>query len=824
MSAFPLLLIALLMFGSILVFETVNDPSQPRIRPLGLLGWLAAGNWPAKVGAGLLIFGVGALLRYAMLHIDVPPEIKLGGGIVLSGVLGACALALKNRPARRAIELALAGAAFGVAYLTAYSAYGFFNYISDVNALALLALVAVAAGVYAIGRQAVSVAVLAMAGAYIAPRFAIGSPGPLSVYGYYLAASSLTLLMVTLRGWRPLIHLSFLFTLAGALFFGWSGRFYEAQYYPVMQPLLLELAAVHLAMPLFERKHAATGWAARFDTGYFVLLPLVAAGLTLKIAPALDEQGALGLGALALLWGAAAALLGVFGQPGARRHAALAVLLALGAVLCWMPDIPWALVRLGVVVVLLAVAGLLGWPSAIEELLAGTVLTFGALHVVASIVHPAPAAAFLNAVFAERLVASALLLFAGAIAKRRRLSMTQVLFAGGAGWAALALLAELLRLQIDFLPQLVYGLVLALALCAAAAGRRGPLRGAWGAMLLLVLFACGWWAAADAGIACALAYLALTPCVLLALAWAGREGSAKGAGEHAAATALAMLPFALLPWLRSVAGLAGLEEAYFEAAVATAGAIAAALAGRVWLPSSARWHGHFKALHFALVALAVLYASVFHIERGPWPVAFDMCALTYLMLLWVGQADARVPFRFAPGAAVVAAFALVLQAMVLRVFGPPGVMTAADIDRIALPAVLSLMWAVFGATLAWWGARGKSRHHWSAGAVLLAVAACKLVFFDFASFGQLGNIVALIAAGLVFMAVAWFAPMPPAQADAAAKGKGGSGAAIWIGALVAAFLLSMIVLVVHRHAQHIDALRKLAQEVTAVDADAASAP
>jgi uncharacterized membrane protein len=94
MTAIPLILIALIMFGTIFVFETASDPTQPRLRPSGLLGWLTSGNWPAKVGAGLLIMGVGALLRYALLHIDIPPEYKLGSGIVLSAILGAAEFVL----------------------------------------------------------------------------------------------------------------------------------------------------------------------------------------------------------------------------------------------------------------------------------------------------------------------------------------------------------------------------------------------------------------------------------------------------------------------------------------------------------------------------------------------------------------------------------------------------------------------------------------------------------------------------------------------------------------------------------------------------------
>src|SRR5207253_3216029 len=136
--------------------------------------------------------------------IDIPPAAKLNGGIMLAALLGAASYALKNLPDRRAIHLALAGAAFGVAYLTAYAAYDLFGYLSGVNAFALLALVALATGVFAVSSNSMSVAVLAMAGAYIAPAFGLKDLGPLPVYGYYVAISAISLVMIAMRGWRAL--------------------------------------------------------------------------------------------------------------------------------------------------------------------------------------------------------------------------------------------------------------------------------------------------------------------------------------------------------------------------------------------------------------------------------------------------------------------------------------------------------------------------------------------------------------------------------------------------------------------------------------------
>src|SRR4051794_14914625 len=242
----------------------VDDRSSLRIqRPTGLITWITSGNWPAKVGGALVIVGVGALLRFALIEIDVPPVAKLVAGIVIAVGLGLGSILVGAGPARRAVSLALGGAAFGVAYLTAYSAFGLFNYLSNPAGLALLGITSVGAGVFAVTRGALSLAVLSMIGAFLAPAFAVNDPGPEVVYGYYAGASLLTLVMVAVRGWRPLIHLSFLFTLAGGVFFAWTSSYYTPQHSDVMLPMLLLLTAVHVAMPIFERSPPGALWIER---------------------------------------------------------------------------------------------------------------------------------------------------------------------------------------------------------------------------------------------------------------------------------------------------------------------------------------------------------------------------------------------------------------------------------------------------------------------------------------------------------------------------------------------------------------------------------
>jgi hypothetical protein len=193
-----------LLFALLLVCEGQPGSDEP-LRPAGLLRWLISGNWTAKLGALLLTIGSGALLRYLMLNLSYPPALKMLTGAALAALFGVAAALLAARPGRRALSLALTGAALAAAYLTAYSAYEFFHFVADPQALGLLFIVACVATVLAITRRSVSLAVLAMAGAYLAPAFALHGNDPVPVYGYYAIASLITLFPVaTSRSIRTL--------------------------------------------------------------------------------------------------------------------------------------------------------------------------------------------------------------------------------------------------------------------------------------------------------------------------------------------------------------------------------------------------------------------------------------------------------------------------------------------------------------------------------------------------------------------------------------------------------------------------------------------
>ena len=211
-----------------------------------------------------MIVGVGALLRYAAINFELDGKYKLAIGIAAVAALALGSFLTAGNPQRRAISLALGGAAFGVAYLTAYSAFALFGYLPTLQGLGLLALTAVAAGVFAVSRSALSLAVLSMVGAFMAPGFAVDDPGARRGVPATTSRSA-----CSRSAWShsaaggPLIHLSFLFTLAGSAFFAWTADYFSRANAPAMLPLLVMLVAVHVAMPLVERRWARGRWSSR---------------------------------------------------------------------------------------------------------------------------------------------------------------------------------------------------------------------------------------------------------------------------------------------------------------------------------------------------------------------------------------------------------------------------------------------------------------------------------------------------------------------------------------------------------------------------------
>jgi len=763
MVALIFLAVIAMVFMAVVALEGGEAPFERR--PKGLLTWIASGNWPAKIGGGLMIVGVGALLRYAAINFDVPATFKLALGIAAAAALGFGSFLTAASPQRRVISLALGGAAFGVAYLTAYSAFALFGYLPTLQGLGLLVLTAVGAGVFAVSRSAVSLAVLSMVGAFIAPAFAVDDPGPRVVYGYYVAISVLTLAMVSHRGWRPLIHLSFLFTLAGSAFFAWTADYFVPENAGVLYPLLSMLVAVHVAMPLVERRWARGTVVESLDTLYLLALPLVAALTALAIAPSRAGLAAQ-LWWFAGIWIAAAAWLYSRKREGMATHAIIGLLMLGFGLAARFRHLPWELVGLGIAVTALALAARRSQSARLHGFLAGLVLVLAAVNMIGALAPAAGSTLFFNERFMERIIGAALMFVAALTLSRLRHTLDSLVMTVAIGWAAFGVGAEVVRLDIVSAWLIVHWSLALAGLAAYFVAQRKP---TVNRLIVPLVFAIGFSALlaqfrTSSELAWVSAFVAGGALLALALRPTSDHENSR-AGRPLAAIGV---PIVVALWVGRVAHLATDANWQFPLAVAAAAAILVLLAGYSARERAASWFNEASDIFAMGFAFVLAAATIFDIERVAAAVVLEILCVGALVLIASWNEDrVRVAHWVVPAAVI--GTALVLQANLLRWLGPPGDLNALDVLKMDWPTLVSLLWASIGAALTIWGRRVGSRMQWSAGAAFLVSAAIKLVLLDFGSLGQLANILAVIAAGGVFMLVGWLAPMPPARKEPAPR-------------------------------------------------------
>jgi hypothetical protein len=496
----------------------------------------------------------------------------------------------------------------------------------------------------------------------------------------------------------------------------------------------------------------------RLDLVYLLALPAVAAFSALILAPArvsLSNE-LLGLGAL---WVVATVFLWQARRDGAALHGVIAVLLAGLGVAARYRDLPWELIALAFSVAALWIASRRSTSARLHNALAGLVPLLGILHVVSSL-SPVPGSpVFINGRFLERLVGAGLLMFAGHICRRIRQSFDTLLWTVGIGWALIAVGSELVRWDLVSLALIVHWIVLAVAVVLALLPSRSFAVSNALIVVPIAVVVTASWAAHGAPAQATWISVCAAP---LALLWMAVRRAGFDAPTRSGRLLSAVLaPLAAAIWAMHAGHLRGVEAPQFALAFAAATMLCVLWVGIALLERSRDWLGSVAQRFGIGFAAALFVSTTLVISRSTSAAVLE--GLSLLGLLWLVYSDRKDPYLprwLPPGAAL--GTALLLQAHLLRWLGPPGELSVWDIARMRSPTLVSLLWAVMGGVLTVWARRQALRPMWIAGASLLVAAAVKLVLMDFGSLGQLTNILAVIAAGVVFMLVGWLAPMPPA--------------------------------------------------------------
>jgi uncharacterized membrane protein len=162
------------------------------------------GAWFARIGAIVLLIGLGFAFKYAVDRGIIGPTARVTLGLAAAlGLVIAAEWAVKRSWA--AWAQAVAGAGVALSYLSILAAVQLYALIDPALAFACLVVITVGAGFLAIRHDSIVLALLATAGGYLnAVILTTEQPRPLGVFTYLLALEAGVLGLAFLRGWRVL--------------------------------------------------------------------------------------------------------------------------------------------------------------------------------------------------------------------------------------------------------------------------------------------------------------------------------------------------------------------------------------------------------------------------------------------------------------------------------------------------------------------------------------------------------------------------------------------------------------------------------------------
>ena len=242
---------------------TAEDPSPPvepvaPYQPPVSLGqklfdavkvWLTTGNSPVKVGAIVLLVGVGLLIREASRRgiFTLTIEARLIAVAVAALIL--MAIGWRQRERRPIYGRSLQGAAIAVLYLTTYAAFEVYDLMPAAAAAVAVILVTVGAGVLAVTQDARILAVLGIIGGFLAPVLSYSRPDDyVVVFSFYTVLSAAIIAVAWFKVWPSLNLLGLAFNFGIAAF--WLLGRYAEEDWPSVQPFIATFVLMYMVLPV----------------------------------------------------------------------------------------------------------------------------------------------------------------------------------------------------------------------------------------------------------------------------------------------------------------------------------------------------------------------------------------------------------------------------------------------------------------------------------------------------------------------------------------------------------------------------------------------
>ncbi|OAT37391.1 DUF2339 domain-containing protein [Proteus myxofaciens] len=198
--------------------------------------WIITGNPLAKIGMLLLFFGLSYLLKYSIENDVISASTRLMMAGVGCFVLLGLGWWLQQK--NRIYALILQGGGIGGLYITIFAATKIYDFIPITFAFIIMVLVCFTSILFAIIQRAISLAILASLGGYLAPiLLSSGDGNYIALFSYYLILSIGILIISHWQVWRLLNLIGFVFTFGvGCL---WAISHYQDVYYLPCQLFLI---------------------------------------------------------------------------------------------------------------------------------------------------------------------------------------------------------------------------------------------------------------------------------------------------------------------------------------------------------------------------------------------------------------------------------------------------------------------------------------------------------------------------------------------------------------------------------------------------------
>ncbi|HFL9535749.1 TPA: DUF2339 domain-containing protein [Escherichia coli] len=295
-----------------------------------LVRWFMQGNPLAKLGILLLFLGFSFLLRYTVEHSLFPLELRLVATSLFAIALLVVGWRLRHK--QLVYALIIQGGATGTLYLTVFGAFWLWQMLPMTLAFALLVAICAASVGLAIMQKALSLAMLASIGGYLAPLLlSTGGGSHVALFSFYLLLSVGILAISIWQHWRELNLLGLLFTFGIGGLWGLDG--YRSEYYLSSQLFLIANTIIFGVLSVALSLRAQEKGKQIIDGVLLFASPLVGFGMQYAITRHMEygpALSALGYGGfyLALAW------LALRRYPSLGRPLVLAAL-ALMAISVW---------------------------------------------------------------------------------------------------------------------------------------------------------------------------------------------------------------------------------------------------------------------------------------------------------------------------------------------------------------------------------------------------------------------------------------------------------------------------------------------------------